>query len=510
MESNILRPLAAWTSRMPDEPAVECEGQVLTWRELDRRAGTAAARLIGQGIGAGDRVAVVGRPSLTWAAAAIGILRVGAVVCPLNERNSATELGEALARLEVAAIVTSAACRANLEAAAPATTVLDLEDVAADGGPQAPPIGTARETDAVCILSTSGSTGLPKGVVYTHRTLSAAFFEWCLQEPGFLRARSLNVSSMSFAAGLLNGFLGPLVLGGSVVFLPEWEPRAALALIRDKKINQLGATTIFYEQMAAVPEFAEADLSSLTVAFTGGNPVTANLIRSWSDKGVGLRQVYGMTESQSNVSVPSVQASMDNPDCVGRGGVTSEIRVVAPDGTPCPTGERGEVVISGPGLAAGYWNDPALTSEYFTPDGFHTGDVGQWEPDGSLRIVGRTKDVIISGGINIYAAELERAIMELPGVLEVAVIGVPDVEFGESPAVLIRGTDHVGPEAVVEHCRMRLARYKSPRYVEMLAEPLPRTAGMKVDKAALRRQFGSLPDWGTRLGGTVPRPAVGE
>ncbi|MDV8067159.1 AMP-binding protein [Rhodococcus sp. IEGM 1366] len=498
MPSNILRPLNAWATRQPDAAAIECGGAQLSWQELDSAAARAAAELMAHGVSHGDRVAIIGRSSTTWAATALGVLKLGAIICPLNERNGPAEIGPAVEQLEPRVVISAAHARTAVETALSETSVqfpvLDLEQI----GNSSTAIVTLPKlqsagTDPVCILSTSGSTGHPKGVVYTHESLLSAFFEWCLQEPSFMRARSLNVSSMSFAAGLLNGFLGPLTLGGSSVFLPDWDPSIALALIRDCKITHLGATTIFYEQMAAIPEFASADLSSLTVAFTGGNPVTVELIRAWSDKGVGLRQVYGLTESQSNATIPSVDMALNQPDSVGLGGVLNEFMIADANGTPCAPDTPGEILISGPGVAAGYWRNDELTKANFEGGWLHTGDIGTRDASGAIRIVGRIKDVIISGGMNIYAAEIERVIMEIPGILEVAVIGVPDDSFGETPAVLLRAAGSLTAEAVVEHCRARLARYKSPRYVEFLTDPLPRTAGMKINKAPLRVQFNDLP-----------------
>ncbi|WP_439030349.1 class I adenylate-forming enzyme family protein [Gordonia terrae] len=506
MNHDILRPLSAWAIRQPDSPVIECDGSVLTRGELDERAERVADALVARGIQLGDRVAIVGRPSDNWAVVAVGIIKTRAVLCPLNERNGPVELTQAITKLEPSLIVAVDAFRPAVDAVVAdlddAPPVADLDALAVHTPPSTP---AGRETPTtsgdhpVAILSTSGSTGSPKGVVFTHDSLTNAFFEWCLQEPGFMRVRSLNVSSMAFGAGLLNGFLAPLVLGGSAVFLPDWDPRVALALIRDSNISHLGATTIFYEQMASDPAFADADLSSLTVAFTGGNPVTTELINSWAAKGIGLRQVYGLTESQSNASVPTVEMAIHHPDSVGLGGILNTFTVRNADGNACTAGEAGEIWISGPGLAAGYWRDEEQTNANFVDGWLRTGDVAARDEDGLLRIVGRIKDVIISGGINIYAAELERVIMELDGVIEVAVIGVADAQFGEAPAVLLRAGGGLSAHDVVHHCRSRLARFKTPRYVEFVADPLPRTAGMKIDKAPLRSRYADLPSWATTV-----------
>ncbi|MBD0024568.1 AMP-binding protein [Gordonia pseudamarae] len=499
MNSSILRPLAAWASRSPDLQVVECGTDSLTWRQLASASDQVAARVAARGINPGDRIAVIGRPSIDWAVAALGIIKAGAIICPLNERSGPAEIDQALGTLEPAVVVAAEAFRALIDGVAGPAGV-EVDDLATfvhddDGPAGAPvPVCTRADDDPVAILSTSGSTGAPKGVVFTHRSLLNAFFEWSLQEPGFLRARSLNVSSMAFGAGLLNGFLGPLVLGGSLIFLPNWDAGVALRLIRDGKVTHLGATTIFYEQMAADPDFADADLSSLTVAFTGGNPVTTELIAAWSAKGIGLRQVYGLTESQSNTTVPSVEMAIEYPESVGLGGVLNTFALKNADGADCEPGEPGEIWISGPGLAAGYWQDAEQTEAAFGGGWLRTGDVAVRDDAGRLTIVGRLKDIIISGGINIYAAELERTIAELDGVLEVAVIGVADDEFGETPAALVRTSGELTAGDIIEHCLARLARYKAPRYVEFLESPLPRTVSMKIKKGDLRSTYADLPD----------------
>ncbi len=189
--------------------------------------------------------------------------------------------------------------------------------------------------------------------------------------------------------------------------------------------------------------------------------------------------------------------AIHHPDSVGLGGILNTFTVRNADGNECAAGEAGEIWISGPGLAAGYWRDEQQTNANFVDGWLRTGDVAERDEDGLLRIVGRIKDVIISGGINIYAAELERVILELDGVLEVAVIGVADAQFGEAPAVLLRAGGGLSAQDVVTHCRSRLARFKAPRYVEFVADPLPRTAGMKIDKAPLRSRYADLPSWAT-------------
>lgn len=505
-DTTAVRAIQAWAVRQPDAPALTCDSGVLTWSELTTAMDRAALRLAAAGVRHGDRVGVLGSLSTDWAIAALGAIRMGAVLCPLNERQAQAELSEVYRKLTPTVVVASAGSREVADLACKETEeppqILDAETLCSAGvdGIVSAPAGDP--SDVVCIIPTSGSTGAPKGVVYTHESLLGAFFEWTLQAPELTGARILNVSSMSFAAGLLNGFLAPLVLGGSIVMLPKWDPQVAMSLIASERITSMAGTTIFFEQMAALPGFGDTDLSSLKVVFVGGNPVTRGLIDAWAAKGVGLRQAYGLTESLSMVTFPTVDLSIRKPESVGFGGILTRVEVTDADGTVCPAGTPGEIRISGPGVAAGYWQDDALTAETFGDGWLRTGDVGVKDDEGALRVVGRTKDVIISGGMNIYAAELERAVLELPEVLEAAVIGVPDDEFGETPAVLIRAAGDLTRAEVVDHCRGRLSNYKTPRYVVFRDEPMPRTSSLKIDKKVLRSEYSDIPARYDRFGRT--------
>lgn len=513
-DTTILRAIQAWTVRQPDAPALTCHDLSLNWRELTVAMDRAAAHLVSAGVRPGNRVGVLGGLSVEWAIAALGAIRAGAVLCPLNERHKTVELHEVYQKLTPKVVVAAAATRKIAEAACTGITeppqIVDAHTLSTTDLDVPLPAPGGDPAEAVCIIPTSGSTGLPKGVVYTHESLLGAFFEWSLQAPELMGARTLNLSSMSFAAGLLNGFLAPLVLGGSIVMLPKWDPQVAMSLIASERVATMACTTVFYEQMALLPSFESTDLSSLKVAFIGGNPVTLHLIETWSAKGVGLRQAYGLTESLSMVTFPTVELSIRKPESVGFGGILTTVEIMGPDEMPCPAGTPGEIWISGPGVARSYWQDEALTEQTFSGGWLRTGDVGVKDDEGAIRVVGRTKDVIISGGMNIYAAELERAVLELPAVLEAAVIGVSDDEFGETPALLLRTADEVSSHEIVDHCRNRLSNYKVPRYVVFRDNPLPRTSSMKIDKRILRAEYADLAEHHDRIGRTASQaPSTG-
>ncbi|MFV0306378.1 MAG: class I adenylate-forming enzyme family protein [Desertimonas sp.] len=506
---DLVSPIRSWARRDPTAPAISCGDETISRGELDRRSDALAAELARRGIAAGDRVGIIGGIGLGWCYSALGVLKLGATIVPMTERLSATEIAAMLGRVDATAVLVDAERQPIVEAATAAAPqrwkLVPFSELLDAPVPDAPFEHAARGDQLAVIAFTSGSTGLPKGSLMSHGAMMNAQFEYVLQEPHALRARALDVVSLAYLGGLLNSFLGPLIGGGSVVLLPKWDPRRALELIERERITAISGTTIFYEQMAEEPSFASADLSSLTLAIAGGNPVTRSLLEVWADKGVTLRQAYGLTEGCSLASLPSVELARSRPEVAGQGGILRRVRVVSDDGEDCQPGEPGQIVIEGPGIAAGYLDDPETTAVEFAGGRLHTGDVGTIDADGGLRVVGRTKDVIISGGINIYAAELERVIGELPGVVEVAVIGVADEQYGETPAALVVTSEPVDAVDVVDHCRSRLATYKTPRYVEFLDRQLPRSPLGKLAKDSLRVEFADLPERGRRLDGSSTR-----
>ncbi|BBZ05644.1 long-chain-fatty-acid--CoA ligase FadD13 [Mycolicibacterium chitae] len=495
---NIVSPIAAWARREPAAPALACDDVSLTRVQLDAAAGAAATALAAQGVTRGDRVACVGGISAGWAVHALGALRLGAVVVPINERLTAREVAQILHTTEPRVVLCD-----EQRARTCADAVSALEDapvVTAILGSLPPPSGVVpagevdvTRDDCALIVFTSGSTGRPKGVPLTHGAILEAFFEWVLQEPTLMRAHALNVTSLAFLGGLFNGFLAPLILGGRTTMLSTWDPARALAVLREEAITSMASTTIFYEQMAALPAFGSSELPELRIAIAGGNPVSRRVLEDWQSRGVLLRQSYGLTEGCAVVSIPPPLIASEHLDSAGLGGILRQVAVIDSAGRPAAPGEPGEIAIKGAGLAREYYRNPEASAAEFVDGWLRTGDIGTIDESGLLRVVGRLKDIIISGGLNIYAAELERTIACLAGVGEVAVIGVADDRYGETPAALVYGADDLTEVLVIAHCRRELAAYKAPRYVEFVEKPLPRTTLGKIDKGVLKELYRDLP-----------------
>jgi fatty-acyl-CoA synthase len=490
--SNLTKTIQSWALRSPHEPALSVGNQHWTRIELDRFAARAARWLTENGVqGPGDRVAIAASNSSSWCAIALGALRLGATLVPINERLSANEIRQILSKVQARVVVTDDIRSQRIESLPAGVSHLELPplpgDFPVDAGASDQIAEVSRNEHAV-IVFTSGSTGYPKGVPISHGVFHEAVLETTLQEPALHRAHALNVTSFAFLGGLFNSFLMPLFLGGRSTMLPAWDPKDALTLLTDAGITTFASTTIFYERMAALPEFTESRISTLKVAIAGGSPVSESLLTQWRDRGVLLRQSYGLTEGCSIVSIPPPEVARMHPDSCGYGGITRQVRIMDDNDVPVPAGERGEIVVRGPGLTDSYLHDPEATAKEFKGGWLHTGDVGTIDEQGLLRVVGRLKDVIISGGINIYAAELERVIGMMGSVDEVAVIGVPDEKFGETPAAYVRGDASLDKSSIVRHCREQLASYKVPKHVVICADPLPRTALGKFDKRALKAE----------------------
>jgi fatty-acyl-CoA synthase len=306
-------------------------------------------------------------------------------------------------------------------------------------------------------------------------------------EPGWGHgSRLLGIAPMAPFGGFCWSVLTQVLWGGTLYLEPDFDPARALRLLVDKKITVFSAPVVFFEQFAMLPEFDEADLSSLKTASLGGSPVPVALLRRWQERGVLLRQVYGLTEAGGPIQVTSVADAVDHPDRCGRRGLHRKVRIVRPDGSDCDPNEPGEVIVGGAAVSPGYWNAEETTREAFRDGWLYTGDLGEFDEQGFLKITGRLKDMIISGGFNIGPAEIEH------------VIGVPDPKFGETPAAVVVASAPLEVERIVEFCNARLADYKVPRYVIVSEQPLPRNQSGKVVKPDIRNQYPDIP-------GTFPR-----
>ena len=493
------RAIKWWSIDKPDRVALDYEGEPLSYAELYAWALRVAGWLGEQGVKPGDRVSTVAANSLDYAVLIVGIVLAGAINAPLTFRASPRDLRRSLDLLVPAILF----CDREREQCAREALgngedgKLRSLDIIRPlrNAPTPPPAYESAPEDALFIIGTSGSTGFPKGVVYTHGSTMIYSAEFAIMEPATGNGGSI------LAAGPYSSSSGTLLLmqflsvGTTIYAQNKFTPELALQMLQNKKITTFLASVIFWERIAALPGFETADLSTIKFAQISGARVNPALLARYREKGLVLRQAYGCTEAGG------AWAARDNtataaPEKCGPGAMFSDYAIMLPDGSFAEPDVPGEILIRSAGLTVGYWNDPVQTASTYRDGWLHTGDRGVMDAGGNLTFIDRIKDIIISGGLNISAIEVEGAITEIDGVEEVVVIAAQDVEFGETPLAVIYGdTAKLTAKGIVQHCRAALASYKVPRYVAIESEPLPRLASTKINKVLLREKYRDAPSF---------------
>ncbi|MEV4085173.1 AMP-binding protein [Nonomuraea fuscirosea] len=371
--------------------------------------------------------------------------------------------------------------------------LLTQVDAATPGAEAPEPIDEPVGLDDVClIMYTSGTTGHPKGAMLTHGNLTWNTVNLLVDVP-LAHDEVVLISAPLFHIAALAQTLVPSVLkGGRVILEPSFDVERTFDLIESERVTVMFGVPSMFGFLTHSPRWDKADLSSLRHLLCGGAPVPEPLIRTYQERGLMFLQGYGMTEAAPGALFLGAERSVDKAGTAGVPHFFSDVRLVAPDGSPAAPGEPGELYVQGPNVMPGYWRRPEASAEVLSADGwFRSGDVGVADEDGYVRISDRIKDVIISGGENVYPAEVEGALYEHAAVAECAVIGVPDQKWGEVGKALVvpRPGARAAPEELLKHLDGRLARYKIPKYVEFVAE-LPKNAAGKLLKAPLRELYG--------------------
>ncbi|BBZ05674.1 acid--CoA ligase [Mycolicibacterium chitae] len=499
MTGTVVDALTYWARARPTMTAIDFAGDQITYAQLAAWADAAAHDLAARGVGTGDRVGFLGANSLEWCAAALGAFKVGAIAAPFNPRLTAREIGDLVADCEPVVVYGDAELRARLAevpAGRPDFTILGFEEHVRplrDATPQPFDSPVVDMSAPTAIVFTSGTTGRPKGVVFTPATIAGVMREWELVE-GFRanELRTLLVLPLFSAAGIIWGISRIILNGGTLFLQPRFDPATALEVLTRDKANTFTGPPILFEQIARVPGFDDADLSHMISAHVGGARVPVELLARWTPRGVALRQLYGQTEIGGTATVTPRCDAATKPEKCGWGTMSTKIRVVDTAGNDCPPNEPGEILLRGPGMMPGYWRNDDATRTTIVDGWLHTGDLGVLDEHGYLTFVDRLKDMIISGGLNISPAEIENIIGTVPGVEEVAVFGVDDDKFGETPAAVVRADPGVTAFDVVQHCNRLLADYKVPRYVVVRDQPLPRQASGKIAKRDLRSEYADI------------------
>ncbi|MFJ9589001.1 acyl-CoA synthetase [Streptomyces acidicola] len=494
--------LGSWPARRarktPHRTALIHGDATLTYADLYERTTRLAHALRGTGVRRGDRIAYLGpnHPSYLETLFAAGVL--GAVFVPFNPRLAGPEIVHQLADSGAKALVHRPS-HAGLVAGLPGDTgVRTYIEVGAEyeallAGAENEPIDQPVTHDDTClIMYTSGTTGRPKGAMLTHGNLTWNAFNVLIDHDLVADERALVSAPLFHTAGLNMLTLPVLLKGGTCVLVETFDPAGTFDLIEQHRITFMFGVPTMFDQMARHQRWARADLSSLRILTCGGAPVPTPLIARYQERGLTFLQGYGMTEAAPGVLFLDAEHAVSKAGSAGVPHFFSDVRVVRPDMTPVGIGETGEVVVRGPHVMPGYWGLPEETAAAFTDGWFRSGDAARTDEDGYVRIVDRIKDMIVSGGENIYPAEIEDRILAHPDVAECAVIGVPDERWGEVPRAVVVPRDGatVNPDEVLASLAGHLARYKIPKSV-VLTDELPRTASGKLLKARVRERYGT-------------------
>ncbi len=478
-----------------------------TYAELNKRACRLAHFMYEQlGVRAGDRVSILAKNSIAYVDLFYGLSKIGAIFAPFNWRLTARELRYMINDLEPKVLICEPEFESVLEELRAQTQIehiIALRGAEIEGAweyenslnaaASTEPVTPALDLESpYCILYTSGTTGNPKGAILPHRQI---LFN-CINTVTSWGLTEYDISPVYtplFHAGGLFAFLTPLLyIGGRIILARDFNPEESLRWILDENCTViLGVPTLFQMWMDS-DYFEQADFQHVHFFISGGAPCPPRLMNEWRErKQVIFRQGYGLTEVGPNCFSMTDEDSVPKTGSVGKPIFHSQMRVVNPEtGEDSPTGEAGELLIYGPHVCSGYWRNPKATAEAITDGWFHTGDMVHKDTDGFYYIDGRYKDMIKSGGENIYAAEVETVYREHPAVLDAALIGKPDPKWGEVGLIVValEAGSETTAEALKEYAASRLARFKIPKEVAF-CEALPYSAYGKVEKAKLREKY---------------------
>lgn len=507
MRVNIGQILANRARRDPNlEGLVDvAAGQRFTYAEANARVNKCASMLASICVQPGDRVALLLMNGTPFFEAYFACAKIGAVAVPLNWRLVPDELSYILDNAGAKTLIFDTEFAPQVEAVhaggqtqlsnwlqvpgdAPLAPFAHNYTAMAEAGSEAEPEPGAFDDDNLYIMYTSGTTGLPKGVVHTHNTTLAAL-QTMMPTVDFRIGDRFSIVLPLFHVGALAPLLSIVYGGGTNVLMRAFDPVGMWKITVEEKITATLAVPAMLSFMLQVPMPPREDYSQLRWIMSGAAPVPVALMEQYRDIGIEIHQVYGLTECCGPGCLISPQDAMQRIGSTGKAFFHTEARLVDPDGNDVPSDTPGEVLLRGGHIMKEYWNNPKATAETVRDGWLHTGDLAVMDADGFITIQDRIKDMIISGGENVYPAEIENVVLAHEGVKECAVIGIPSERWGESPLVVaVRVDDSVTEDDVLKHCDGKLARYKQPKGA-VFVETIPRNPSGKALKFELRKQF---------------------
>ncbi len=503
---NISRWVKKWASIQPRKMAIISEESTITYGELNLRVNQLANFLYKKGSKKGDRVAVLLHNSKEYVEIFLTLSKMGIILVPLNFRLTESELEFVLRDSEsdilffgeefmdvVKAIKLNLSIREESYICVGkeiCSWAINYEKTVNGESSKEPNVQIpVEDEDPQTIMYTSGTTGLPKGAILSHRktfynVLNADIYYGLTSEDIFLVSRALFHSG-----GLLVSMAPVLYKGGVIILKKRFRPHEILETIEKHRVTVIEAAATVFNFILQECDLGEYDLSSLRCCVTGGERVPLSLLENYLNKGIVISQIYGQTETSTITWLPRREAKRKSGS-VGIPVFHGNVKIINKEGKEVTPGEVGEIIVSGPILMTGYWKNPQQTEQTIKGGWLHTGDLARCDDEGFLYIVDREKDMFISGGENVYPAEVEKIYLQNPKILDVAVVGVPDEKWGEVGIVfiLLKGGEKMTEEEALGFCDGKIARYKIPRHVAFVAK-LPMTASDKIKRRRLREDY---------------------
>ncbi|WP_028315978.1 long-chain-fatty-acid--CoA ligase [Desulfatibacillum aliphaticivorans] len=501
MQINIGSFLTKRAQHSPNMEALVIGGLRFTYKELNERSNRLANAMKSAGIGPGDRVAYLGLNETEFFDLYFGLGKLGAILVPVNFRLAPPEVLYIINNCEASKVVVGTdffpvidaikgdLCTNSIYALGDSIPewAQSYSDFLASGSPDEP-VHVGGDDDTLTILYTSGTTGKPKGAELTH----AGYFHEAVN----LRATLGDVGTkMLMPLPLFHiGALAPVPhcvqFGMTMVFQRAFDPAEFLQLLATENISWFGSVPQVLMFLRSVPQFETFDWSSIRMALVYAAPVPVTLIKEFAEKGMNVRQLYGMTECTGPAAVIDADKAIVKAGSTGPAMFHCDIKLVDDKGEEVPTGELGELLLLTTHPMKGYWNNPEATASTIIDGWIHSGDMAKMDEDGYLYILDRKKDMIISGGENIYPAEVEDTLLSHPAIADVGVIGVQDEKWGEAvkAVIVLNKEQSLTQDELIEWCRDKLARFKTPKQV-VFAEEIPRTPTGKILKRILRDQY---------------------
>lgn len=486
----------------PDREVVLYQDRRITYKELDERSNAAGNTLVQLGVKRGDRVGILMSNCNEYLEILFGIAKIGAIAVLINTRLAAREIEFMLADSGVTLLFYGVDClnlvdqiRSRVKAVRSYIVVegngvdIDYHRDIITGDTKEPGI-RVDPSDNLMIVYTSGTTGRPKGALMTHRNVLFSAMNVILGLR-VTRCRPL-ISGPLFHVSALGGNAIPSILsGGTLVMLTQFDAEAALQAIEKEQCTFTTGVPLFVERMLKIQKDKKYQISSLEMMMIGGGSIPGPLVRAWLEYGVRLVEIYGMTEVGSLITLyDDIKAIQEKEGSAGKTVLFTNVRIVDEEGREIRDGRVGEIILNGEGVIKSYWNRPEENEAIFKGGWFSTGDLGRVDEDGFLYIVGRKKDMIKSGGENVYPAELELVVLEHPSIEAASVVGIPDQTWGEAvcAAVVLKEGRNLSENEFIDYCKANMGRFKVPKRVKFVND-LPRTVTGKVLKDEVRALF---------------------